>query len=149
MFNSTIVGRVGTDPGQRQVGTSAVANFNLAVEQIKRRDQADPPAFWISIDCWGKQSEYVMNNIRKGDRVVVSGDVQQQHWQDKQSGEQKSKLSLNCNRVIRVGRPGDDGQGGGQRGGAQGGGYEQRQQGGSPQQSWNSGYSGDEEDIPF
>ena len=139
MFNSTVLGRVGSDPAQRQAGKSTVAAFSIAVDQIKRRDQPEPPAFWIGIDVWGIQAEYAMNNIRKGDLVVVAGDVQQQSWTDKNTGETKTKLVVNCSRIMRVGRKGEGGGGQGQ------------QSGGSTQQAWNSdgGNSFDDEDVPF
>ena len=86
-----LIGRLGKDPELRvtQGGTS-VAKFSLAVD---RRDEAKTTD-WFDVTCFGKVAENTGKYMKKGCMVGVTGRLQQDKWQDKQSGQNRSKVTV-------------------------------------------------------
>ena len=78
---------------------SAVTNFTVRLVTGKKRDGEEyaPTAF---IDCaiWNgdhnKQAENVAESFRDKDRVVVIGELIQDEWTDKQTGDKRTKLKV-------------------------------------------------------
>jgi single-strand DNA-binding protein len=79
---------------------SAVADFCVRVVtgQRKEGDEYAPSAF---IDCavWnsqngGKAAENAAESLSKGDRVVVTGKLVSDTWEDKESGQKRTKLKV-------------------------------------------------------
>jgi single-strand DNA-binding protein len=89
MFNATVTGNLGRDPEFRTTQTGQmVSKFSLAIRQAKK----DAPAFWVKVEVWGKQAEYVANYLKKGASVCVTGQVEEEQWSDKATGELKKAL---------------------------------------------------------
>ena len=89
MFNATLTGNLGRDPDfQTTQSGQMVSKFSLAVRQPKK----DAPAFWVKVEVWGKQAEYVANYLKKGASVCVTGQVAEEHWNDKTTGELKKAI---------------------------------------------------------
>lgn len=156
MFNGTITGNLGRDPDFQTTQTGQmVAKFSLAVRQPKKQGQ-DQPAFWVKVEVWGKQAEYVANYLKKGASVCVTGQVAEESWNDKQTGELKKAVVIRNASVESWQSRGDDAPAAApmqQQGYAQASqGYAQvpQQQPPAPvaqQQSWGAAPSDDE--IPF
>jgi single-strand DNA-binding protein len=91
MFNGTLTGNLGRDPDfQTTQSGQMVAKFSLAVRQPKK----DAPAFWVKVEVWGKQAEYVANYLKKGASVCVTGQVAEETWNDKNTGELKKAVVI-------------------------------------------------------
>jgi single-strand DNA-binding protein len=91
MFNGTLTGNLGRDPDfQTTQSGQMVAKFSLAVRQPKK----DAPAFWVKVEVWGKQAEYVANYLKKGASVCVTGQVAEESWNDKNTGELKKAVVI-------------------------------------------------------
>lgn len=91
MFNGTLTGNLGRDPDfQTTQSGQMVAKFSLAVRQPKK----DAPAFWVKVEVWGKQAEYVANYLKKGASVCVTGQVAEESWNDKTTGELKKAVVI-------------------------------------------------------
>jgi single-strand DNA-binding protein len=91
MFNGTLTGNLGRDPDfQTTQSGQMVAKFSLAVRQPKK----DAPAFWVKVEVWGKQAEYVANYLKKGNSVCVTGQVAEESWNDKNTGELKKAVVI-------------------------------------------------------
>ena len=99
-----LIGRLGKDPELRvtQSGTS-VARFSIAVD---RRDE-NKTTDWFEITCFGKVAESTGQYMKKGCMVGVTGRLQQDKWQDKQSGQNRSKVSIIANQVDFLSRAGE------------------------------------------
>lgn len=92
MFNATLTGNLGRDPEfQTTQSGQMVSKFSLAVRQPKKQGQ-DQPAFWVKVEVWGKQAEYVANYLKKGASVCVTGQVAEESWNDKTTGELKKAV---------------------------------------------------------
>jgi single-strand DNA-binding protein len=52
----------------------------------------------IDIEIWGKSAEVVVDRCKKGDCIMVSGNIKRQDWADKTTGDKRSKHVLSVNR---------------------------------------------------
>lgn len=117
-----LIGNLTRDPELRVTpkGT-AICQFGLAVNrQFKDESGAtrDETTF-IDIEAWGKQGELVAKYLAKGSPAMVEGRLKLDQWEDKQSGQKRSKLKVVLDNVqflsTRGGpgaAPGAAGQGG-------------------------------------
>ena len=114
-FNScTFSGNVGKDPELRYFESGkTVANFNIAVEG---RKGSDP--LWLAVKVWGKGAAVIGDYVKKGSRLIVSGELEMETWE--KEGKQNSKLALNCQSFTLLDSKkdrADSGSGGGGYGG--------------------------------
>lgn len=94
----TIVGNLAQDPELRFTSNGkAVASFTV----ISSKSVKKPDGTWESSDvtpwtikCWNKLAENVADSLRKGVGVVVQGSAIQTSWEDKNSGEKKSRMEV-------------------------------------------------------
>lgn len=98
-----VVGNLTGDP-RTGSGESKVVNLRVAVNRMRRKDgdQKDEAAErteFIDVECWGSQAENIAASLRRGDRVVVVGQLKFDHWEDA-SGNPRSRL---CVRASAVG----------------------------------------------
>jgi single-strand DNA-binding protein len=87
-FNKlNISGRVGQDPEVQYFESGKCkAKFSVAV----RRDKETTD--WFAVEAWDKQAETIANYVKKGTSLSVTGYVTQETWDDKQTGEPRSKI---------------------------------------------------------
>lgn len=141
----SFTGRAGRDPELRFFEDGkAVASLTLAVDSWKR----DEKPLWLPLKIWGKNAQVAGDYIRKGDQFAVSGELENETWTDRTSGEEKSRIILNVRSLTLLGGNKREGGDGGDRQPAPARRGGQRQQ---PAQAWNSspGESLDDDDIPF
>ncbi len=94
----TLLGRVGADPELRSTKSgTAVVQLRLATDRYFKNGPAETD--WHTVVCWGKSAEAVARDARTGDRVHVSGRLQQHSWQT-DSGERRSKVDVHASEVI-------------------------------------------------
>jgi single-strand DNA-binding protein len=85
-------GRAGKDPEVRYFESGKmVTEFNIAVDGWKR----DEKPLWLKLKIWGKTADVAANYVRKGSMIAVSGQLENETWTDKGSGEERSKIVLN------------------------------------------------------
>lgn len=103
-FNScSFSGNVGRDPEIRYLENgNAIANFSIAVEGRK-----DSPTIWMPVKVWGKQASVIADYVRKGSKIIVSGELRQESWT--KDGVEKSRLVLNCDKFILLNSKKEDG----------------------------------------
>ncbi len=92
-----LIGNLTRDPELRVTpkGT-AICQFGLAVNrQFKDESGAtrDETTF-IDIEAWGKQGELVSKYLTKGSPAMVEGRLKLDQWEDKTSGQKRSKLKV-------------------------------------------------------
>ena len=96
-INSVVLsGRLGSDPDVKYFDSSKVkASFTIAVDNPYKKDEPD----WVSIIAWGKTAETIANYARKGHMIGIVGRLETQSWDDRNTGEKKSRLVANADRV--------------------------------------------------
>jgi single-strand DNA-binding protein len=80
----TIVGTLGRDPELRFTsGGQAVANMSVACShryQKKGSDDWTEETTWFNVTAWRELAENVASSLVKGNRVIVSGRMQNRKW---------------------------------------------------------------------
>ncbi len=98
MNRVNLIGRLGTDPEVKELdGDKLVANFSIAVQRTK--DITD----WIPVTAWDKSAEIARDWLHKGDRVGVDGSLKEDVWNDKESGQKRSKLKVEVHKFTLIG----------------------------------------------
>lgn len=97
MNSCSFTGNLARDPEIRNTsGGTSVCNATLAVNnRVKRGDQwVDEPTF-IDLTIWGGRGEGFAKFHKKGSKAAVCGELRMDSWEDKQTGQKRTKLYLN------------------------------------------------------
>ena len=131
--NCSFSGNVGKDPEARYFENgSVVANFSIAV--TGRRDSV----FWMPVKVWGKQAQTILDYVKKGSQIIVSGELEEESWE--RDGKRNTRTTLNCRDFKLIG---------GQRPANGGGGSSRAASSSAPARSSRPAQEIDEEDVPF
>ncbi|MEW6475246.1 MAG: single-stranded DNA-binding protein [Actinomycetota bacterium] len=95
----TVAGNLTRDLDHRVTdGGRSVATTRIAVNRrIPDHDggwRNDEPTF-LNVTIWGPLADHAAESVRKGDRVIASGDLREEQWTDQQ-GQQHSGLVLHA-----------------------------------------------------
>jgi len=96
-FNKVILlGNLTRDPEVRYIPSgTAVASFGLAVNRrYKQGTETKDEVSYIDIVVFGKTAENCGQYLNKGDAILVEGRLQQRRWDDKDSGQKRSKVEV-------------------------------------------------------
>lgn len=108
-----ITGNVTRDPELRYTPSgSAVCSFGVATNHsIKKGDQWENVPTFHNIVVWGKQAEYISNNVKKGTKVSLTGRIDNRQY-DGKDGTKKYISEIVADNVIPFTdrRPSEDGQ---------------------------------------
>ncbi len=127
---------------------SAVAELGLAVNRYYTTEGGEKreETTFVDVTLWGRQAEIAGEYVKKGRPVLIEGRLQLDSWEDKQTGQKRSKLRVVGENLHLIGpRPGE---GGGEAGAAPSrpsGGYSRPS--GRPAPAAPADDAGD--DIPF
>jgi single-strand DNA-binding protein len=90
--------RIISDPALRSFDSGTmVANFAGGIMEGKDK-QGNYINNAIDIEVWGKSAEVVVDRCKKGDCIIVSGNVKRQEWADKTTGDKRTKHVLSVQR---------------------------------------------------
>ena len=113
-----LVGRLGKDPEIRSIpsGTS-VTKFSLATDErfTDKSGEKQERTEWHNIEAWGKLGEICGQYLRKGKLVYIEGSIRTESWDDKETGQKKSRVKIVANDMQMLDKKGDD-EGGGYSG---------------------------------
>lgn len=125
-----LIGNVTRDPEVKFTPKgSAVTDIGMAVNRSYTLDNGEKreEVTFIDVTFWGRQAETIGEYVKKGRSIYVEGRLQLDTWDDKQSGQKRSKLRVIGENFQFLGaRPGGSGGGGGDEEG--GGHHEARPQ---------------------
>lgn len=112
-FNQvTLVGNAVRDPELRYTpGGAAVCEFSIAVNERwkdKNGQQQERVGFF---DCvaWARLAEVIAEYVKKGKPILVSGRLTQDRWEDKNTGQKKSRIRITAGTVQFLGTGGGRG----------------------------------------
>jgi single-strand DNA-binding protein len=123
-FNKVILlGNLTRDPQVKYTPSgSAVAEIGLAVNRYwfdKQTNSRREETTFVDVTLWGRDAEVAGEYLAKGRPVLIEGRLQLDMWDDKTTGQKRSKLRVVGERMQLLGSRGEGGGGGG--GGARGG----------------------------
>jgi len=124
-FNRVIlVGNLTRDPQVRYTPSgTAVAEIGLAVNRTwfdKQTNSKREETTFVDVTLWARDAEVAGEYLAKGRQVLVEGRLQLDTWDDKQSGQKRSKLRVICERLVMLGSRADGGAARGAAGGQAG-----------------------------
>jgi single-strand DNA-binding protein len=100
--NVELTGNITSDIDLRITrGGTSVAKFGLAWNRRWQQDgewQEEPHFFDITV--FGEQADNVAESFAKGSRVIVIGRLDQNRWEDKESGQNRSKVAVVADEVA-------------------------------------------------
>ena len=117
-FNKVILlGNLTRDPEVRYTtGGSAVCDITLAVNYQwtdKRSNERKEEVSFIDVTLWGRTAEIAGEYLGKGRPVLIEGRLQQDKWDDKETGQKRSKLKVVADAMQLLGGKPEGGGGGG------------------------------------
>lgn len=136
-----LIGNLTRDPEIKYTPKgSAIAELGLAINRYWTTESGEKKeeTTFVNVTLWGRQAEIAKEYLTKGKPVYIEGRLQLDTWDDKTTGEKKSKLKVTGDQMQLLGSRGEGGGGGGSYGGggqqSQGGGdeYDQRPQRSQP-----------------
>jgi single-strand DNA-binding protein len=138
-FNKVIlVGNLTRDPEVRYTtGGTAVTEVGLAVNRVwtdRSSNERKEETTFVDVTLWGRTAEIAGEYLSKGRPCLIEGRLQLDQWEDKETGQKRSKLRVVGETLQLLGGRGDGGGGGGNPGGGRSAGYNQQpQQAAQPQ----------------
>ncbi len=147
-FNKVILmGNLTRDPELRYTSKGmAIAKFGLAVNRVWRSEAGEQKeeTTFVDVDAFGRQAETIGQYLKKGRPVLVEGRLRLDTWDDKQSGQKRSRLGVVLESFQFLG-PGP--------GQSQGSGREANPEATQPRPTENPGAPAEEmpseDDVPF
>lgn len=121
-FNKVIlVGNLTRDPQVKYTtGGTAVTEIGLAVNRQwfdKQSNTRKDETTFVDVTLWGRTAEIAGEYLAKGRPVLIEGRLQLDTWDDRESGQKRSKLRVVGENMTMLGsREGGGGGGGGGRG---------------------------------
>ena len=101
-----LAGNLTRDPELKYIPSgAAVCDFSLAINRRWKDKQGADKEEVSFIDCvaWAKTAELVAQYLKKGSSALVTGEIKQERWSDK-NGENRSRVRVQVNRVQFLGR---------------------------------------------
>ena len=109
-----LIGRLGKDPEIRSTPSgSTVAKFSMATDEsyTDRAGERQDRTEWHNIVAWDKLAEICGQYLRKGKLIYIEGRLRTDSWDDKETGQKKSRTEIVARDMKMLDRRGDDEQG--------------------------------------
>ena len=107
-----LIGNLTQDPELRRIPSgTAVSTLRLAVNesfQNKNGEKVERTVF-LDVDVWDRQAETCQQYLSKGSPIFVEGRLQMDSWDDKETGQKRSRLKVRAERVQFLSGPRRDG----------------------------------------
>jgi single-strand DNA-binding protein len=101
-----LIGNCTRDPDQRFTpkGT-AVTEIGLAINRIFKgeNDEKKEEVTFVDVTLWGRQAEIAAQYLKKGKPVFIEGRLQLDSWDDKQTGQKRSRLRVVAESIQLLG----------------------------------------------
>ncbi len=99
-FNKVILaGNLTRDPEMRYTpkGT-AIASFGLAIKKTWKNEAGETQneTTFVDVEAWSRTAEVISQYLKKGRPILIEGRLRYHTWDDKQTNQKRSKLSVIC-----------------------------------------------------
>lgn len=92
-----LAGNLTRDPEMRYTPKgSAICGFGLAVNRKWKTETGDEKeeVTFVDVTAFGKQAEVIAQYLKKGNPLFLEGRLKLDQWDDKKTGEKRSKLAV-------------------------------------------------------
>jgi len=105
-----LIGNLTRDPEVRYTpkGT-AVADIGVAVNRVYSGEDGEKKeeVTFVDVTLWGRQAEVAQEYLKKGRQVFIEGRLQLDTWDDKQTGQKRSRLRVVAENMQMLGSRGE------------------------------------------
>jgi single-strand DNA-binding protein len=119
-----LMGNLTRDPELRYTPSgTAVAQFGVATNRRwkdKQSGEMREEVTFVDVEVWGKQAELAGQYLAKGRPVFIEGRLRLDQWDDRNTGQKRSRLKVVGERFQFLGARGEGGRGPGGPGGPSG-----------------------------
>lgn len=128
---------------------TAVTELGLAINRYYTTEGGEKreETTFVDVTFWGRPAEIAGEYIKKGRPVMIEGRLQLDTWDDKQTGQKRSKLKVVGENLQLLGSRGDSGSG--EEGGGGGGGRPASRPSRPAAPQSQPSEAPEEDDIPF
>lgn len=105
MNSVQLIGYLGADPEVRYFESgSVVGQFTIYYNERHKgqNGQLKETTHRFHVKAWGPTATFAGEYLRKGSRVAVSGRLSEESWQDRNSGENRSRIVVVATRVDNL-----------------------------------------------
>lgn len=105
-------GRLTADPELRYVANgTAVTDLRIAVNREWTTESGEKmkDVCFVDVTFWKRQAEVACQYLRKGSGVFIEGSLKMDQWDDKNTGEKRSKLKVSGDRFHFLDKKSDGG----------------------------------------
>src|SRR6185369_346578 len=73
-----------------------VTKLGLAINRVYTTESGEKKeeVTFVDVDAFARQAEVISQYLKKGRPILVEGRLRQETWDDKQTGQKRSKLSV-------------------------------------------------------
>lgn len=96
-----LMGNLTKDPEFKNIGTTNVVNFGIAINQVKQGGAKETT--FIDVSAFGKTAENITKYFTKGKAILIEGRLKLDEWQDKTTHQKRSKLKTVAERFYFCG----------------------------------------------
>jgi single-strand DNA-binding protein len=97
-FNKVIlIGNITRDPELRYTPKGmAIAKIGMAINRTWKSEtgESKEEVTFVDVDAFGRQAETVAQYLKKGSPLMVEGRLRLDQWDDKQTGQKRSRLGV-------------------------------------------------------
>lgn len=100
-----LAGRLTRDPELRYLPNGTpVCKLGLAVSRtFKTQDgERKEETLFVDVTTWRATAEYCGSNLRKGRPIIVEGRLRSDAWEDKATGQKRSKIEVQATRIQQL-----------------------------------------------
>ena len=149
-----LIGNLTRDPELRYTPSGkAVAEFGLAINRVWYNDQKQKQeeTTFVDITLWARQAEIAQQYLTKGSPAYIEGRLSLDTWDDKATGQKRSKLKVVGDTLQLLGSRNQAGGGAPSQGGPPHASHAPQQRSGPPQGASAAPPEEfqEEDDIPF
>ena len=112
-YNKVILmGNLTRDPEVRYTSSgTAIAKLGIAVNRYwsNKDGQKQEETTFVDVDAFGRQAETIGQYLKKGRPIMVEGRLKLDQWDDKQTGQKRSKLGVVLDRFEFIDSRGEGG----------------------------------------
>ena len=115
-YNKVILmGNLTRDPEVKYTsGGTAIAKLGMAINRTwtNKEGQKQEETTFVDVDAFGRQAEVIGQYLKKGRPVMIEGRLKLDQWDDKQTGQKRSKLGVTLEGFQFLDSRGEGGGGG-------------------------------------
>jgi single-strand DNA-binding protein len=95
-----IIGRLCADPELRYAGSTEITECRLASNYSYRRKDGEEveEVCFLDVTLFGKAGESIRKHAQKGSGIMFEGRLRFEQWDDRKTGEKRSKHKLTADR---------------------------------------------------